>query len=319
MSAHSIPFATLSADKSVLSEASPLFLGIYGGRRSTPSSVTTQVDSADAILDIGGIILEDFATGLWTTQLAPSKLITLGDHFVRVGNQLFVDLHLADVLDALAAATLPRWSANPTPTPVTPLPLAGEGAEPTSSAALYPRLQRLLRPGDTIVAEQGSCMIHLGGLRLPDGVGFQAQTLWGSIGWATAATLGVTMAKAAGRTILVTGDGSHQLTANEIGVMGRYGAKPIIFVLRNDIYGVEDVLSEVGLSYDDLARWNYVQIPAAMGCTDWFAAHARTVAELDAAIATAQTHDGGSYIVVDIPQAESVPIPKAVQDHLYKP
>jgi indolepyruvate decarboxylase len=94
---------------------------------------------------------------------------------------------------------------------------------------------------------------------LPEGVGFQTQTLWGSIGWATPAAMGVCMANKNGRTILITGDGSHQLTANEIGVMGRYGIKPIIFVLNNGAYGVEIVLSEKGLSYDDLAKWNYAQ------------------------------------------------------------
>ena len=50
-------------------------------------------------------------------------------------------------------------------------------------------------------------MFHLNGMRLPAGVDAQAQGLWGSIGWATPAALGVAMAKTAGRTWLVTGDG----------------------------------------------------------------------------------------------------------------
>ena len=160
--------------------------------------------------------------------------------------------------------------------------------------------------------------MHATPMLLPEDVGFQTQTLWGSIGWATPAAEGICMANKMGRTILVTGDGSHQLTANEIGVMGRYGIKPMIFVLNNNIFGVENVLSEVGPSYDELAKWNYSQIPGAMGCDDWFSARVATVAELDAAIEKANTFNGASYIEVMIPESESQPIPLKVQNQIYK-
>lgn len=68
-----------------------------------------------------------------------------------------------------------------------------------------------------------------------------------------------------GVSILSTTYGVGELSALN-GVMGRYGIKPIIFVLNNGAYGVEIVLSEKGLSHDDLAKWNYAQLPAAMGC-----------------------------------------------------
>jgi indolepyruvate decarboxylase len=126
------------------------------------------------------------------------------------------------------------------------------------------------------------------------------------------------MANKAGRTILVTGDGSHQLTANEIGTMGRYGINPIIFVLNNALYGVEIVVSELGRKYDDLSKWNYSQLPAAMGCGNWFCAKVSTVAELDTAIEKANAHHGASYIEVMIPAAESQPAPLALQNHVYK-
>jgi len=179
-------------------------------------------------------------------------------------------------------------------------------------------LQRILKSGDVLVVETGTCIMHTTPMVLPDGVGFQTQTLWGSIGWATPAAEGVCMANKKGRTILVTGDGSHQLTANEIGVMGRFGIKPIIFVLNNNIFGVENVLSEIGPSYDELAKWDYSKIPSAMGCDAWFATRASTVAELDAAIEKANAFDGASYIEVMIPASESQPLPLNVQNQIYK-
>jgi indolepyruvate decarboxylase len=197
-------------------------------------------------------------------------------------------------------------------------PMVGAPADQTSSANFYPRLQKMLRSGDVLVAETGTCMLYMTPMVLPEGVGFQAQALWGSIGWATPAAEGICMANKAGRTIVVTGDGSHQLTSNEIGTMGRYGIKPIIFVLNNALYGVEIVVSELGYKYDDLSKLNYSQLPAAMGCSNWFCAKVSTVAELDAAIEKANSFDGASYIEVMIPASESQPAPKALQNHVYK-
>ena len=77
-------------------------------------------------------------------------------------------------------------------------------------------------------------------------------------------------------------------------------------------------MSETGWKYDDLAKWNYSQLPAAMGCGDWFCAKVSTVAELDAAIDKANTFDGASYIEVMIPASESQPAPIQLQNYVYK-
>lgn len=312
-----IPFATTPMDKAVISEAHPNFLGIYNGMNSSPSGLKAIIESADLVLDIGGVVFEDFNTTFWTDNISSAKLLTIGDQFVRIGQTVFTGVTLGDVLHGLTASMITkpqtmRASAQ------TVLPLVGAPGDPTSSANFYPRLQQMLKPGDILVTETGTCLTYTTPMLLPDSVGFQTQTLWGSIGWATPATEGVCMANQQGRTILVTGDGSHQLTANEMGVMGRYGIKPIIFVLNNGIYGVENVLSEIGPSYDNLALWNYAQLPRAMGCDAWYCAKVSTVAELDAAIEKVNAFDGASYIEVMIPAAESQPLPMSVQNQIYK-
>ena len=312
-----IPFATTPMDKAVVSEAHPNYLGIYSGMSSSPSNLKALVEGADLVLDIGGVVFEDFNTTFWTDNISRAKLLTIGDEFVRMGDTIFTGVTMGDVLLGLSKkiTSLPKSILS---TVQSVLPLVGNPTDPTSSANFYPRLQRILKSGDVLVVETGTCVLHTTPMLLPDGVGFQTQTLWGSIGWATPAAEGVCMANKKGRTILVTGDGSHQLTANEIGVMGRYGIKPIIFVLNNQIYGVENVLSEIGPSYDELAKWKYAEIPSAMGCDQWFSARVATVAELDAAITKANSFDGASYIEVMIPQAESQPLPLNVLDQIYK-
>jgi indolepyruvate decarboxylase len=42
------------------------------------------------------------------------------------------------------------------------------------------------------------------------------------------------------RVIFVEGDGSHQLTATQLGCMDGHGVAPIMLILANDIYGVEE-------------------------------------------------------------------------------
>jgi indolepyruvate decarboxylase len=161
-------------------------------------------------------------------------------------------------------------------------------------------------------------MTKLNKMPLPAGVDAEGQGLWGSIGWATPACLGVVMAKPAGRTWMVTGDGAHQLTLNEIAVMGRYGVKPKIFVINNGIYGVEDLISERGHEYDNLAQVKYHLLPEAFGCQGWFAAKVATNAELEAALEHIAADDSAAYIEVIISEEESQPMPEAIIDNGYK-
>ncbi len=75
------------------------------------------------------------------------------------------------------------------------------------------------------------------------------------------------------RTVLITGEGSHQLTAQEVGQFYRYGLKPMIFVLNNHGYLIERLLCKHGeIEYNDVASWNYQQLPAALGRENWFTA-----------------------------------------------
>lgn len=113
----------------------------------------------------------------------------------------------------------------------------------------YPRLEAWMRPGDTIVAESGSCMLRLPRLRLKPGMRYHNQALYASIGWASGAAHGLAAAgevvpasadggkegggagsaaappsSLRGRIVVVTGDGAFQMTATEIGAIARYGS-----------------------------------------------------------------------------------------------
>jgi indolepyruvate decarboxylase len=290
------PFVTTLMEKCLIDEGHPQFAGIYVGGMS--ESKTRQiVDGADLVLDLGGVNLNDITTAAYSGQLDLSRFITVGLDNVRIRDQVIVNVRLADVLSELAKL---KPSSAPYKGESQGLaPVNGSPSDKITMAALYPRYAAFLRAGDTVVLETGSSSLGLTPTILPDGVRVEAQVLWGSIGWATPAALGVALADPSRRTILMTGEGSHQLTANDVGTMGRFGANVIVFVLNNSGYLIERALEEnPNWTYNDLAPWNYAELPKALGCVDWFTARVTTLGELDAAMKSARASKSGAYIEI---------------------
>ena len=291
------PFATTSMEKSIIDESHPQHAGMYSGALSTKGTREI-VEGAELAIDLGGVSFNDETTMGFSTLLDPARVLSIGLNDVRVGDQLFVNVRLADTLAALAtlASVAPqryRRKAEVNP------PITGAPSDPITMDALYPRYAAFIQSGDNVVLESGSSSFGVPPLTLPDDVQVHIQMLWGSIGWATGASFGIALADPTRKTILITGEGSHQLTANEIGNMGRYRANPIILCLNNDGYMVERALeANPDWSYNDLAKWRYADVPHALGCTDWFTARVETLAELDAALKAARDSTSGVYIEV---------------------
>ena len=317
-------YATTPMDKSLLSEEHPAYLGMYNGNRSTPPDLAGVVEQADLVLDFGGLVQEDLNTGLWSGSLDPTRIVSIHADWVQAGNQVFTSVSISDVLEGLtkrfdaASQRLDYWGERRPVRPDSLLPVAGTPDQPTDSANFYPRLQRFLRPNDVLVSDTGTCLLKLNAIRLPAGVSMESQTLWSSIGWGTPASLGCAIAEPNHRVVLVTGDGAHQLTMQEVGVMGFTEAKPVVIVLNNGLYGVEALISETGHAYNNLPKWRYADIPAALGCEGWWCGRAATVAELEKALAEINAHAGAAYLEVMIPAEESQPLAKEVIETMHQ-
>ena len=312
-----LSYAMTPMDKGVVGESLPNFLGIYAGDFSGPTHVRTIVEAADLLLDLGGMIEEDLNTGLWSDALDADRIVSLRDNWVLAGGQVFSHVAIDDMLDGLIDRVPDFTKADVAPTSDSAT-RSGATSDRLESNAFYQRLRGFLRRGDILIAETGTCMMHLAAMKLPEGVGYESQALWGSIGWATPATLGVAMAEPGRRAVLITGDGAHQFTLNELGAMGRYNVRPVIFVINNGIYGVEAVMSERGHEYNNIATLDYHLLPAAMGCKDWFVRRVSTIGQLEDALVAINAQNCGAYIEVMIPEAESQPLPRAVIDRTYK-
>jgi indolepyruvate decarboxylase len=312
--ASGLPFATMFADKSVLGEDHPNYVGMYAGRLMG-EPVRAFVESCDAVVVIGAMMTDGNTAG-HTVCLNPDKTITIDHHRTSVGHTVYRNVEMADILTQLTGRTTKRVQRQPV-TPDTLGPIVNGGNDPITADALYPRWANFFRPDDVIITDTGTSSLGLAFAQLPRGAEFHNQTLWASIGWATPAAFGAAVAAPDRRLILITGEGSHQMTAQEISQFGRRGLRPIVFVLNNSGYLSERMLcKDMALAYNDIAVWNYAELPHAMGCQGWFNARVSSCGVLDDALKTAEHANGAAYIEVVTGPDEAPPMYKKLHENV---
>jgi len=311
--ASGIPFATMFGDKSTLDEQQPSFIGMYDGRLMNPD-VRAYVEGCDQVVTVG-TLMTDFNSGAFTSRLNPMKTIAIKHHYTCVGGQEFRDVEMGDILSSLAS----RVRHHDRETSVQPAslgPATGSGGDAITADALYPRWADFLRPNDIVITETGTSSMGLAFAQMPKGATFQNQSLWGAIGWATPAAFGAAVAAPDRRVVLITGEGSHQLTAQEISQMGRRGLKPTVFVLNNSGYLIERLLcKDPNIAYNDLAQWHYSELPHALGCDGWFTTRVTTCGELDQALQQAGQNGSASYIEVVTDEYAAPPLPQKMHEN----
>jgi indolepyruvate decarboxylase len=68
------------------------------------------------------------------------------------------------------------------------------------------------------------------------------------------------------------------------------------------------------MEYNDITQWNYHQLPAALGCSDWFTTRVTTCGELDAALARAENSGTGAYIEIVTKKYDTHPTMKHIHE-----
>jgi indolepyruvate decarboxylase len=312
--ASGLPFATMFGDKSVLDEQQPNYIGMYAGRLMD-DTVCKFVESCDCVMVVG-TMMTDFNSGAFTARLDPQHTIDICHHRTTVDSQVYPNVEMADILSELTRRVTRRTEKAPIE-PTSLGPIVGGGDDPITAEALYPRWAHFLQPDDILFGETGTSSMGLAFASMPTGVTFQNQTLWGSIGWATPAAFGAAVTAPGRRLILITGDGSHQLTAQEIGQLGRRGLTPIVFVVNNSGYLIERLLcQEPNIAYNDIASWRYTELPHALGCDDWFTARVATCGELDQALQQAAQGDTAAYVEVVTDTYAAPPMAVTLHDNI---
>lgn len=302
-----VPAATTMLGKGSFDERHPQYVGIYGGAFGS-EQVRTIVESADCVIAVG-LIWSDSNSAKETAKLDRLRLIDIQPDSVHVGEVTFGQVIAGDLIAALTGC---GWRASGS-LPQVAFPydaLIGKPDEPIRAASYYPRIQRMLKDGDAIVVETGTFAYGMSQVRLPAGADYIGQQGWQSIGYATPAAFGVCMAAPDRRVLLFTGDGSLQVTVQEISTMLANGCRPILFVLNNKGYTVEKYLNVQTSSqpYNDIPVWRYTMLAETFG-GQAFTAKVRTNRELDEAISAAEREQVRKLCIIEMIVADELDAP----------
>ncbi|KAL9623509.1 MAG: hypothetical protein Q9160_002190 [Pyrenula sp. 1 TL-2023] len=243
-----------------------------------------------------------------TSPLSPSSG-EVSDTDTDAASETYHNLHVKSLLHKLLGKLdrnlIPKTNSFPSaypPSSSTISPLAPN--TPLFHKDFWPRLSSLLRPHDVIMTETGTASLGGRELALPPNTTMINSSLWLSIGYMFAAAQGVALAKEedmkmasapepeklqhqqlrpanpvsplidlnsskGGRTILLTGDGSFQVSCQELSTIIRHKVPNlVIFLINNDGYTIERFIHGMKASYNDVGRWKYLKAGEFFGADE---------------------------------------------------
>jgi len=250
--------ATLNCAKGVVPESSPQFVGTYAGIASSPAT-REAVEGSDCLLTVGYRRVES-TTGFFTDKL-PASAIHLNSTNADTADKNFQGVYLGELLQSIVDSSSGILTKKQPARPPKQLAFVPSN-DPLTQDAYWKAIQNFLRPGDVIVVEDGTSSAGCGRLMLPDDCTYiTGAFVWCSIGYATGALLGAILASPGRRHILLTGEGSLQMTVQELSTVMRHELKPLIFVNQNQGYTVERAVLGKDARYNDIATWRYSELP----------------------------------------------------------
>ncbi|ROT42710.1 pyruvate decarboxylase [Sodiomyces alkalinus F11] len=267
-----MPVFVTPMGKGAIDETHSNYGGVYAGEGSNPEA-KVRVESSDLILSIGAL-KSDFNTAGFSYRTSQLNTIDFHSTHTIVRYSEYPGVKMKGVLRKVTEKLDPgKLAMVPSPVVENIVPSRQEDPSPTITQAwLWPRFGQFLRYNDIVVTDTGTANFGIWETRFPPGVTALSQVLWGSIGWSVGACQGAALAaKDVGqdrRTILFVGDGSLQLTVQEISTMIRHKLHVTIFVLCNEGFTIERFIHGMDAEYNDIVEWKYKDIPAVFGAPE---------------------------------------------------
>lgn len=280
--------------KGFFPETHPQYIGRYWGQVSSPGCGEI-IESCDAYL-FAGPIFNDYTTVGWSSLINPEKLIEVQPDRVILAGEEYAQVYMQEFLTALAGYIQPNDTSYKAfkriyEQPLPPQTLQSEAL--LTNRAIREQVQAMLTGNSALLVETGDSWFNGQKITLPTGCLYEFQMQYGSIGWSVGALLGYALGLGPQkRAIALIGDGSFQLTAQEVSTMIRYGLNPIIFLINNGGYTIEVEIHDG--PYNKIKNWDYaglVQVFNAGEGKGW-SCRVQTEGELAAAISQAQALAG---------------------------
>lgn len=269
-----------------IDESGKRFTGVYVGSLSY-EDVKESVEDSDLVLSIGAL-LSDFNTGAFSYSLNKNTVEFHSDH-IKIRSALYPQIRMKELLGKLVESPKLKESLHDFK-PLTEVKNPFKAVDTPKDdkikqAWLWARVSKFLREDDVVITETGTSAFGIIQTRYPKNVIGISQVLWGSIGYTVGSTFGATAAveelNPSRRVLLFVGDGSLQLTVQEISSMVRHGLKPYLFVLNNDGYTIEKLIHGPEAEYNAIQPWKHELLLPAFGATNYEALRVDKASELD--------------------------------------
>ncbi|KAJ0987650.1 hypothetical protein J5N97_006006 [Dioscorea zingiberensis] len=221
--------------------------------------------SADAYI-FAGPIFNDYSSVGYSLLLKKEKaIIVQPDRVVIANGPAFGCILMKDFLKALAKRLKKNTTAFENYKRIfvpEGVPLECKPKEALRVNVLFKHIQNMLSGDTAVIAETGDSWFNCQKLKLPEGCGYEFQMQYGSIGWSVGATLGYAQAAKDKRVIACIGDGSFQVTAQDVSTMLRCEQNTIIFLINNGGYTIEVEIHDG--PYNVIKNWNYTGLVDAI-------------------------------------------------------
>ena len=262
-------FATTLMGKSIINETSvaePNYLGIYAGDYSTQGMVEL-MQSSDCIISIGTVETDLNSGGFSEDGIDFEHVMTLRPNSVKVGKRLYAGISVDMLLDYLLENMSSNDKANiDFSIDKTTVDIGSYKNEKLNQKEFWQIVaQEIIKEGDIVVAEAGSALFGLVQQNLPSKIDFVSQILWASIGYTLPCAIGSAIASPKRRVLLFIGDGSIQLTAQELSLIARYELNITVFIINNNGYTIERAIHGKEQPYNDIASWRYQDLAKSLG------------------------------------------------------
>jgi pyruvate decarboxylase len=238
--------------------------------------VAEAIHKSDLVLNIGPL-LSDSNTGAFTREIKESNLVLLAHDFCQIKSKKYENVHFLPVLARIVSElkkspksfNLPK----PPPSKIQPPVLNALKSGKIEQSYVWQRLGKFLKPNDIVLAESGTAQFGIPDATFPSNTQFITQIFWSSIGYTVGACLGALVAakemKHPGRVVLLVGEGSLQMTVQEIGSYIRFGFTPIIFVINNNGYSIERAINGPTQKYNEVSMlWDHQKMLEFFGARE---------------------------------------------------
>lgn len=227
-----LPTFVAPMGKGAVDETLPNYGGVYAGNGSN-AGVKEHIESADLVLSIGAI-KSDFNTTGFTYRISRLNTIDFHSDYTVVRYSEYPGVGMKSLLQKvvkrmgkLSVVAPPKISNTTHESP------EASAVPAITHSWLWPTVGQWLKEKDIVITETGTANFGIWETRFPKGVTSISQVLWGSIGYSLGACQGAALAakqKSPRRTILFIGDGSFQVTAQELSTIIKNKLTPIMSV-----------------------------------------------------------------------------------------